>query len=459
MKETLSLITMLLLLCPLVFADGMIHIYDQDMWNLQLENQQLAAINYQDGFENMLISIDINDDVHGEKAVWIFPVPANPDKVVIDVLKGFPRFYGKDIDSSYKDAVRGVGMVMAGYSTFPLIFPLAFAYFGVLSPGAMLASRGAEDVVIHETITKMGLTTELITTQSSEALNQYLQNKGLNLPEKSVAMLNDYVGKNYSFVVSYISNLAQFKQESQINMNNDYNYYGGRNYNSGIPIGVFVKFPTDKIYFPLKPTSVYGSQEIPILLYVIGHVTPVLYPEIKPQSEVTYYKGYNYYPETDMSTFFNGQSELNNLMYTKIKITAPSKYFVDDLWIKNSAPASVKIKGFFATYYWLWGIILFILLSMAASVLSGMVSFRKEPLPKKKLLLHGLWNCLTIIGLIIATIAMKTKEIDPKILQELKAKGLDVTVRDVKKILYVFLFYVFFIVLVVALTLILVVIA
>jgi len=457
MKKIFSIFLIILLLCPAVLADGMVHIYDRDMWNLASENQQLAAINYKDGFENMLISIGLNDDIHGEKAVWMFPVPANPDDVVIDILKGFPLLQGKDIDTVYNTAVGVSGLFMAGYSTFPLgsLVALPFIFVGQMrtfSSGAKMEAASAElnGVTVYETINKMGLTTELITAKSQSSLTQYLQNKGLDLPENSKEVLNYYVGKNYSFVVSYISNFEQFKNESRMN---SYSY-------RGIPLGVFVKFPTDKIYFPLKPTSVYESQQIPILIYVMGHVTPELYPKIKSLTEITYYKEDYFYPSSALAPFFNIQnddsSSPNNVEYTKIKITAPSKYFADDLWIKNSAPASVGFKNFFATYAVVFRIILFIVLSMLASLLAGLVSFRKEPVPKKRLMLHGLWNCLTSIGFIIATVFMKTREIDPRIQAELKARGLDVASRDKRKILYVFLFYVFFIALVITSSLLLV---
>ena len=457
MKKIFSIFLIILLLCPAVLADGVVLTYDRDMWNLASENQQLAAINYKDGFENMLISISLNDDIHGEKAVWMFPVPVKPDDVVIDVLKGFPSWYGKDIDTIYKEAVSNSGLVMAGYSTFPVgslvVLPFIFVREMFSASGRMeSASAELNGVTVYETINKMGLTTELITAKSQSSLTQYLQNKGLDLPENSKAMLNYYVGKDYSFVISYISNLTQFKDESQMN---SYSYS-----RRSIPLGVFVKFPTDKIYFPLKPTSVYESQQIPIEIYVMGHVTPELYTKIKPLTEVTYYKQNYLTASPNLASFFNTQqndySSMRNVEHTKIKITAPSKYFADDLWIKDSAPVSVGFKNFFATYRVVFGIILFIIFSMLASLLAGLVSFRKEPVPKKHLMLHGLWNCLTAIGFIIATIFMKTKEIDPRVQTKLTEMELDVTPRDKRKILYAFLFYVFFIALVVASSLLLV---
>lgn len=450
MKKIFLIFIILLLLCPIVFADGMIHIYDKDMWTLGMENQQLVAINYENGFENMLISVDITDDIHGEKAVWIFPIPSNPDKVVIDILKGYPRFWGKDIDSEYNDAVGGVGLFMAGYSLFPISIPVVF-FSRTMFAGMKGFAEGIEGVTVHERIEKMGLITELITTKDQASLNQYLQSKGLDFPQTSKNILDEYVGQDYSFVISYISDLEKFKQEAKIS-ERSYRYER----RAGIPIGVFVKFPTDEIYFPLKPTSVYGSREIPILIYVVGHVTPKLYPEIKQQAEVTYFKQRSYRPQAELQTFFNGKDRIDNLKYTKIKLNAPSKYLTEDLWIKNSAPISVSIKSFLASIFWLWGIILFVILSMVSSLLAGLISFRKNPLPRKKLMLHGLWNCLTFIGFLIATIVMRTKQVDPKLLAQLKSQGLDVTPRDNRKILYTFLFYVFFIFLVIASSLLLI---
>ena len=131
MKKIFSIFIILLLIFPAVFADGSFHIYDSDMWRLGREQQQLVAINYQEGFENMLISVDITEDIQGEKAVWIFPVPSNPDKVTIDILKGYPRLSGKDIDSEFNDAVGDVGWYSVGYSLFPISLPFAFfGYFG-----------------------------------------------------------------------------------------------------------------------------------------------------------------------------------------------------------------------------------------------------------------------------------------------------------------------------------------
>lgn len=457
MKKMLLSLVITLIGSPVVFADGMFHVYDKDMWGLHPENRQLAAINYQNGFENLLICIDVNDQMHSDKAVWIFPVPAKPDRVVIDVLKGFPAFRGNDIDREYRDAVATVGTTCAIYSTFPL--GIVFSAPFMTMRARIGAGLAVEDTVVYKRVEKMGLTTELITTKDQKSLSQYLQSKQLNLPSDSKTILNEYLGKEYSFVISYVSNLGLFKLESQ---KTDLDYHGYRDSHNGkgIPIGVFVRFPTEKIYFPLKPTSVYGNREIPVVLYVIGHVTPDLYGEIKSQSEITYYAGRSFYhvlysnnnsaddDQKELSPFFNGQTDGGDFKYTKIKITAPSSKFIQDLWIHNYAPILLEIKELLTISYLIWGILLYVGLSVVASVLAGKIAFLPEPLPTKKLLLHGLWNCSTLFGFTIATIQMKTRELDQSLLDILAQKGLKVRVKDPRKKTYVYAFYIIFLLLV-----------
>jgi hypothetical protein len=92
MKKIFSLIIIVLLFSsfiPTAFADGFIHIYDKDRWYLLSEEKQFCAINYKDGFQNTILTVSLGKELRGEKAVWIFPVPAKPDKIVIDIVKGF----------------------------------------------------------------------------------------------------------------------------------------------------------------------------------------------------------------------------------------------------------------------------------------------------------------------------------------------------------------------------------
>ena len=441
-KLKLSLLFVLLVLSLFIIiqqvsADGFLHVSDQNnVWRLVPEDQQLAAINYEKGIENLLISIGIPKNLTGERVVWIFPVPSSPDKVKIDILKGYPRIYANSVYEDYADVLGTVTSTMIVYSTFPLciLFWWSFDYLSFRAP-----TNSGSDVIVYEKIEKMGLTTELITTKDQASLSHYLQSKGLNLPPDSQSILEEYVGKNYSFVVSYINNLTQFEQEIHAEAVPEETPRENRT----IPLGVFVKFPTKKIYFPLKLTSIYGNRSIPISIDVMGYVTPKLYPGIK-SAQVTYYTGW-WYLSDELKMLFNGKEKTDNLKYTTIDLNVPSKNFTDDLWIKNSTPVSISIKISLIRTSQVWGIILFILLSMLSSLFAGMISFRKNPLPKKKLLLFGLWNCLTFIGFLTAVLFMKTKPLDKRLREQVKSQGLSIIILDKRKAKYLFLFYLFFI--------------
>lgn len=128
-----------------------------------------------------------------------------------------------------------------------------------------------EKIIIHEHIEKMGLATELVTAKDENTFYNYLEEKGLDLPPDSKLILNKYIGEEYTFVVSWIFDVEEFKKESATE--DVYDRYGIYDSTSSLStVGVSIKFPTEKIFFPLKPTSIYGSQKVPILIYVMDHI-------------------------------------------------------------------------------------------------------------------------------------------------------------------------------------------
>jgi len=49
---------------------------------------------------------------------------------------------------------------------------------------------------------KAGMVTEVLTTKTDEALYNYLSEKGLKIEKGTLSVLNQYIGKECSFVVS-----------------------------------------------------------------------------------------------------------------------------------------------------------------------------------------------------------------------------------------------------------------
>ncbi|MAG20404.1 hypothetical protein CL618_03155, partial [archaeon] len=348
----------------------------------------------------------------------------------IDIIRGFPVLFGFDIEESGKrkisrtfSAVRATQVYTAPLFILPMFFVGGFRGSSGLSE---------TDVIIHERIERMGLTTELISVNDEEAFSIYLDNKDLEITNKFKFILNDYMNKDYSFVVSWISDINKFKEEQD---KSSVKFVGNT-------LGVYVVFPTEDIYFPLKPTSIYGNKKIPVIIYVMDHVKPELSGKIKENSEVNYFLTNSFSGTEEIRDFFysfekeefeiNGVSKflIDELKYTKIKIDVPSKYLTEDLWIKNVVPKKVSLMNFITDNNWLVGFIFLIISSCLASMFAGLIAFRDDEPSAKGFILFGVWNVLTLIGFIIATIFMKTLE-----------DG-----WDKRKILFVFLFSVFFLI-------------
>lgn len=438
---------LLLIFSTSVLADGFVHIYDPDLnsWELKKEQRQLCAINYTNGLEKMILAIEVGD-LQGEKAVWILPVPAEPDKTVIDIIKKFPRLWGYEIKEAMREVISLGFTTMRVYQFYALpvlnfYFRNRYAGYGAI--GA--AERGPTDVLeegitIHQHIEKMGFTTELVTAKDGDKFYDYLKTKGLTLPTNSKSNLNEYIGKEYSFVISWISDIEKFKQE--VIKSGQYRYN-----DSVYTLGVTVTFPSDTIYFPLKPTSVYGKEKIPILIYVMGFVTPKLYPEIEKNTQVNYFVNEEYYPPAALSFFFDGQERIRDLKYTKIKIRTPSNNLIKDLSVTNSVTSKIVLLDYLYKHpviILIIGIILFVSGSCLASMLAGMVAFREYKSDKKKFALFGLWNLLTLIVFIVATTLFRTEEPKPES-EKSSEKRLKI-VWNKRKILFVILFTAFFLI-------------
>lgn len=498
MKKFLIVIVMLLL-CPVpsALADGII-LPPIPPYHPIEENEQIAAINYQDGLQKMIIAVNFNMK-NISQAVWIFPVPAKPERVAIDVVESFPYLYGSEIVEGAKYSVDPI--IKA--TTITQLYPLIYFWFleGIepiyylTEPLMALAAygKGYVEVTVHERLEKGGITTEVITAETGDALYNYLQGKGLNLTKGSIPVLDSYIGMEYTFVVSWVSSKEEgekfYCREEQRNVEVCYTLYSPVCGSDGITYpndcmacrnpsvewytmgeceyphkpyysrqpGIFITFPTDKIYYPLLPTSVYGSKKIPIRIYLLDFVTPEIFSEIKSYTTVNYYtQEYYGYPRKvyesipDFERYhslkdFYGNVEVKG--YTKVEINAPSKYFTQDLWFKDRAPAKVSyanlIYSSFSEHPLISGIALVLLISALTGAVTGLLVFREA----KRFAIIGLTNIFSIIGLAIAIAFTRTRKIDESIKKRLRKEGLIAITVDKRKIVFIILFSIFFLIL------------
>lgn len=439
------LATVILLIIPFVaLADGMAISPPgpyENRWDYMKETNQQAIINYENGLEKLILSIGINDE-NASGAVWLFPVPAEPQTVTIDILDSLPQMSGEDISPKVKNNLEAVREFLHLTQIYPF-FWMNHTVLGNTKPrkdynlgglggtaGSAVVSSPEPDVVVYEHIEKEGITSEAITAKTSIGLNNYFSEKGLNIDVGTLPILNNYIGKSYSFVASWINSDNQTKKMQR---------------------GILVTFPTEDLYYPLMPTSVYGDNVVPATIRIIGYVSPKIFSKIKKYTKVEYYDKGGIWSEEprkpgtgikinfgsfklsineEYKNFYGGP--LENIRYTKIEINSPSKFFTDDLWIKDREPFKVQIINFLyniVTYHpVISSIPLWIIISFISGCLAGVIVFRYAK-NKKSLLkcgLLGLTNCLSLIGLLIATKFIRTKERDEElnmVLSELKQKG------------------------------------
>ncbi len=428
------------LLPNLVLADGMMikpNPYG-NRWDYVSESNQQAYINYEDGLEKLILSIGLEEA--DSEAVWIFPVPANPERVVIDVLTEMPDLRGEEINKKAKSKLEDIEdpLLLTQIYTAPFVFALRNSVMlsTPTNKGWGLndsVGYGREsDVIVYEHLEKEGITTEIITARTGDSLQKYFKSKNLNIGQNSIPALDHYIGKEFTFVVSWISKNPATKSKAKQK-------------------GVFVTFPTKKLYYPLILTSVYGSERIPTTIRIMGFVSPKVFKDIKNYTEVEYFVDKNI--RLNIDNFYNGSTK--NVKYTKIEMNAPSKLLTQDLWISARQPLKTFVPLFISQHPFTTGVVLLALISILAGLLAGLVVFR-EARSKKGIFKFGslgFFNCLTIIALIIRLSSLKIKkdeEKDQELINKLKERGYSVNKKDNKrKMIFVPLYSITYIILVI----------
>ena len=438
-KAVLLFLIGLFLMPSLAFADGMVigppDPYSRNQFDFIKESSQQAYINHEDGLEKLIISIGLEETAEG--AVWIFPVPADPSKVVIDILTTLPHWRGRNIAQKAKSELTEINRFLRDTQLYPLLFEdFLWDRAGIesadsigISPTVLTTTKRTEpEVVVHEHLEKEGITTEVLTAKTGQDLYRYLGNKNLEVEEGSIPVLDNYVGRDFTFVASWLGEKTfhPYERKSQEK-------------------GIFITFPTKKIYYPLLPTSVYGSEVIPTSIRILGLVKPKIFRDIKPYTETSHFK-LTTDPNSSIPHFTKKRFRRDAFEYTVINLNAPSKMLTQDLWISSLPPVKPLIGLFIVNHPVISAILLLILTSFITSIFISLIIFR-EARRKKGLIkfsLIGLSNCLSIIGFTIVTILASTKDIikpeDQKLFAELKKRGYSshaVRATDWRKLIFV----------------------
>ncbi len=406
MRYIILILLMMALLAIPAYADGMSierNPADSKTYFTTEENQR-AIILYRAGIEKLYLNIDAVSGAPG--FFWIFPVPAKPEDTDIDVSPSPSLLQGVSVFEAATNKTKKMFMMSLATQLYPLVVlfpivyrqaPLAREYIGA-SPATKGTEGYGERVTVHKSVSKLGVTTELVTTESIEPLADYIAEKGLELPLMAEIPLKEYIGEEYSFVVSWVEDTGgrQFSRDG---------YRWNRNPD------VLISFPTQELYFPLKLTSVYGIQTIPIEIAVEGFVTPSIPTTIKGSTEVDYLVS----PEEFDALL--GRIPAGNVLRlkkaTSIEINSFANAFVEDLWMSPSPP--MKASAAYSIYKkpFFWGVGFFLIASFISGFIAGIIALPNYRGARDLLTfgLLGLTNITTLIGVffIVSSFFIRSK--------------------------------------------------
>jgi len=391
------------------------------------EEAQYATINFDDGYEKMIIQITIDRDelTAGENVVWIFPIPASSDEVDLDIVPGMqlPVLGG----SLMRDLARQTVLKSFFWASSSQLYPSPWTIMPLTPPSTGIYNNrffhhpsppsgdniySGTNVTVQQHLEKFGLTTEILTADSSQSLNSYLESKSLLLPDDGKNILEEYIETDYSFSISWINDTQQF-------VANPYVYY------DAFDLGVSLGFPTDRIFFPLKLTRVYGNQIIPILLQIIDPA--VTAPDQSILSDLDLFTDYalasSYRVERPMFDFFTEQMEGVaiheakyewtqdyadiRIPYTIVEINSPSTLFTDDLWFTQGSTPSLDMHNFILNGWPILTALSLVSASVVSSLFAGVLVYHRFSPSKKEFALLGLANLLTVVGLIAVSTRLR----------------------------------------------------
>lgn len=397
-------------------ADGMSQVYvpAYDSWELAIEDSQFAMISLVDGKENLVIqaSIDAYSLNAGAKAVWFFPIPSSTEDANISIVQTMTSLDGYFLKSLAKRELDRSLTYVYMSQLYPIIpLGLTTQTFGGTYGGKDMLSGGSEDgmndtsgLVISEHVEAFGLASELISAQDSAAIDSYLSDKGLDLASAADEQLDAYVGQEYSFVVSWITNMSEFQSMSH----QQYGYTG-----TVYMLGVSVTFPAERMYYPLKLTSIYGNREIPMVIQVLGRASSLSFQDEREQAMVDEYQCVDpsYYVTDQNAWFFRNElrarsqatGTIDNVEFTIITMAGASQYLTEDLWIDPHWETGSSTLSFVYNNSWVVALAVMVSASVLASVAAGWIAYRAHRPDFKMFAALGLMNLLTLGGLIAAT--------------------------------------------------------
>ncbi len=353
------------------------------------QNAQQAAICFGDGRERMVIAISYNA-VPGDEGLWIFPVPGTPDQVDIDLCDAFPRFWGHDSRHWARSIVDRAMLLMRASQIYPLIADLALRHARFRKHGNENEKEAAE---VYETIERWGLRAETLTAPSTAALASHLGESGAEIPPDELSPFEPYLNGAYVLVVVRVTDRAAL--ETQFGESDDDTY----DWQSCWPT-LYVEFPTDNGFYPMRPTASYGDTQLPVTLYIIGHVEAHADPEMLDEANVYHYRQDR--PDWPAQSLF-GLSRDTTFDYTVVYLDTPASVFTSDFAFTPTQVRGHAFAEVITDLRWrllVIGLAVFAVLSYLSAGVAGIVSGQRW----RRAAPIGLLNFLSLFGVVVGAV-------------------------------------------------------
>jgi hypothetical protein len=377
-----------------VQADGSSSYYDpvREQWRLLEEPAQYAAIAVRDGYETLLLKVDVQNSTTPEEArqlAWITPIPAEASAVTVDILRGFPRFSGREPGKH----LASIALVSLAAMSATQIYPVPLLALALVRGGA--APTRSPEVTVHKTVQRDGVELQLVTAASIGALDRHLRELGVAFPGEGLDSLESYAGDDACFVLFRIVDLVTYRKAIR---------------ESRFPLGIEARFPADEGFFPLT-----ASSAVPVALLDVSVVAPEFVTATGPlPSGMTTRHLVGRVSAGPEATAALGiaPSPSTEQRYTEFQLLAPPGQLTSDLRFRPGAPmltrwaASWVLSPLFGWLGWIVGLLSFAGLSIVSAQVAHVV-WPKQARPSRRVVAAiGMANFLTVVGVLVAALVV-----------------------------------------------------
>jgi len=341
------------------------------------QHEQLAAIAHSQGVERLVIAVNMTLD-EKESGLWVLPVQGTPRQVKLDLVDAFPEFRGRSVYEHAKSLIGGIMTGVRVTQVWPVLFELS----------APLSRGRRSPLAVHEEVDRWGLHTETVTANSPEDLAEYLGEKGVSLPEAELAAFVPYMSGQHVLVLCWIASLDEVLRSFPDAQRGD----------TGRWPCLFVEFPTDRPFYPMKATASYGDAPMELTVFLVGYVRPQSGGPL-PDMSVGHFL-WERPREQARHPFWQGLSPEG---FTRVHFSGKANQFSDDIWFAAAKPLriayaravnslSVPWRGLLALAA-VTALLSYVAAGFASLVVSG----------KWQAFAHlGLWNLLTLFAVVVA---------------------------------------------------------